>query len=160
MYAWLKAAVKPCGRKEYYSYIMVYVDDLLCIDLEPQQKYMDQVNESLKLKKGSVEKPKVCLGANCQINLSLTSGETCWGMSAKQYCWDEVKHVKSKLKESGHEFNKKFLSDLLYSPKGLFSNTEYKPELDATEPCNDDEAKYFMNLIGVLRWMCELGWSC
>ena len=83
---WFKAAVKPCGE-EYYSYIMVYVDDLLCIDLEPQ-KYMDRVNESFKLRRGSVEKkPKVYLGVNCQVNPSCTDSENCWGLSAEQYCW-------------------------------------------------------------------------
>ena len=151
---WFKAATKPDGE-EYYAYIMVYVDDLLCIDLNPKQ-YMDRVHESFKLKKGSVEKPKVYLGANCQMNPSRTAGEDCWGMSAEQYCRDAVKHVKTKLKESGHEFNRK-LSDPKYSPKGPFSNREYRPELDVSEPCNDEEAKYYMNLIGVLRWMCELG---
>ena len=72
------------------------------------------------------------------------------GMSAEQYCRNAVKHVKSKLTESGCEFNKK-LSDPPYFPKGLFLNKDYKPELDVTEPCNDGETKYYMNLIEILR---------
>ena len=33
----------------------------------------------------------------------------------------------------------------------------YRPELDITEVCNDEQYSYYANLIGVLRWMVELG---
>ena len=33
----------------------------------------------------------------------------------------------------------------------------YRPELDVTEACNDEQYGCFANLIGVLRWMVELG---
>ena len=80
------------------AYIMVYVDDLLCIEMNPQQ-YMDRVSESFKLKAGSVGPPKVYLGANCQQNPSRTPDVNCWGMSAEQYVGDAVKTVKAKLKK-------------------------------------------------------------
>ena len=151
---WMKAATKPNGE-EYYAYIMVYVDDLLCIGLNPQQ-YMDRVSESFKLKAGSVGPPKVYLGANCQQNPSRTPDVNCWGMSAEQYVRDAVKTVKTKLKKEGFEFNKK-LSDPKYRPRQPFSNVNYRPELDVTEACNDSQVSYYYNLIGVLRWMIELG---
>ena len=150
----MKAATKPNGE-EYYAYIMVYLDDLLCIGLNPQQ-YMDRVSELFKLKAGSVGPPKVYLGANCQQNPSRTPDVNCWGMSAEQYVRDAVKTVKTKLKKEGFEFNKK-LSDPKYSPKQPFSNVNYCPELDVTEACNDLQVSYYYNLIGVLRWMIELG---
>ena len=94
----MKAATKPNGE-EYYAYIMVYLDDLLCIGLNPQQ-YMDRVSELFKLKAGSVGPPKVYLGANCQQNPSRTPDVNCWGMSAEQYVRDAVKTVKTKLKKT------------------------------------------------------------
>ena len=60
------------------------------------------------------------------------------------------------MKEHGHEYNKK-LSDPSYSPKHPFSNINYCPELDVTDACNDEQYSYYANLIGVLRWMVELG---
>ena len=69
---WFKAVVKPSGE-EYYTYLLVYVDDLLCIDVEPM-KYMQLIKENFKIKEGSIKEPKVYLGANCQKNLSRTSG--------------------------------------------------------------------------------------
>ena len=77
-------------------------------------------------------------------------------MSCEQYVREAVKHVKDKLKNNGFEFNRK-LSDVNYSPQQPFTTQSYRPELDATLNCNDDEAIYYQNLIGVLRWIVELG---
>ena len=152
--AWFKAGVKPNGE-EYFSYLLVYVDDLLCIDCNPRQ-YMDQIEKSFKIKEGSIEQPRVYLGAICQMNQSRTDGVECWGMSTEQYCKEAVKNVKKQLKEYGYEYNKK-LSDPAYLPRQPFSNMNYRPQLDVTEACNDEEYSYYANLIGVLRWLVELG---
>ena len=144
---WFKPSVKSTGE-EYYTYLLVYVDDLLCIDKNPR-KYMEMIEQSFKIKEGSIGPPQVCLGANCQLNQSRTDGVDCWGMSSEQYCKEAVKNVKKKMKEQGFEFNKKLL-DPRYSPKHPFSNVNYKPELDVTEACNDEQYSYYANLIGVL----------
>ena len=52
---WYKAGVKPNGE-EYYSYLLVYVDNSLCIDCNPRQ-YMDQIERSFKIKEGSIKQP-------------------------------------------------------------------------------------------------------
>ena len=67
-----------------------------------------------------------------------------------------MKNVKKQLKEYGYEYNKK-LSDPVYLPRQPFSNVNYRPELDITEACNNEEYSYYANLIGVLRWLVELG---
>jgi hypothetical protein len=36
-------------------------------------------------------------------------------------------------------------------------STGYRPELDATPELHDRQANYFQGLIGVLRWVVELG---
>ena len=77
-------------------------------------------------------------------------------MSAELYCHEAMKNVKKKLKDNGFEYNRK-LSDVRYSLKQHFSNVNYPPELDVTEVCNDELYTYYANLIGVLRWMVELG---
>jgi hypothetical protein len=150
---WYKPATKPNGDK-YYTYLLIYVDDVICIDVNPK-KYIDQIGEVFTIKPGSAGPPSVYLGANIQKLESRSQGE-CWGMSCEQYVRDAIKHVKDKLKKDGWEFNRK-LSDTNYSPQQPFSTLNYRPELDSTMICNDDEASYYQNLIGVLRWIVELG---
>ena len=95
---WYKPSVKASGE-EYYTYLLVYVDDLLlCIDEHPK-KYMDMIERDFKIKEGSVGPPRVYLGANCQKIPSRTDGVDCWGMSTEQYCKEAVKNVKKKKKE-------------------------------------------------------------
>jgi hypothetical protein len=150
---WYKASTKPDGTK-YYAYLLIYVDDVICIDTNPKQ-YIDQIDSVFKIKEGSAGPPTVYLGANIQ-KLQSRSGGECWGMSCEQYVRDAIKHVKDKLKRDGLEFNRK-LSDPLYSPQQPFSTQKYKPELDSSHLCSDQEANYYQNLIGVLRWIVELG---
>lgn len=150
---WYKANTKADGTK-YYTYLLIYVDDVICIDTDPK-KYIDMIGEIFKIKEGSAGPPTVYLGANIQRVCSRTQGE-CWGMSCEQYVRDAIKHVKDKLKQDGWEFNKK-LSDTKYSPQQPFSCAKYRPEIDASILCSDNEANYFQNLIGVLRWIVELG---
>jgi hypothetical protein len=151
---WYKPNTKPDGF-QYYSYIMVYVDDLMIID-QNLMHYMSQIQSRFKVKENSIGPPSVYLGANFQKIESRVPGKMCWGGSSEQYVKEAIKQVKSKLAENGHRYNRK-LSDISSSPRQPFSSPKYKPELDTSEPCNDDEATYFQNLIGILRWIVELG---
>ena len=38
-----------------------------------------------------------------------------------------------------------------------FSTASYRPELDVTEYCDDKQVTLFQSLVGILRWLCELG---
>jgi len=133
---------------------MVYVDDLLCIDLDPK-KHIDAIGSVFKMKDGSTGQPKVYLGSNC-LKVEFRSGGECWAMSAEQYVTDTVKTVKQRLKDDGYEFNKK-LSDTKYSPKQPFTCAKYRLELEVSEMCSDAKANFYQNLIGILRWIIELG---
>ena len=33
----------------------------------------------------------------------------------------------------------------------------YRPETDMTDPLNPDRASYYQTMIGVMRWMVEIG---
>ena len=35
--------------------------------------------------------------------------------------------------------------------------TDYRPELDGSDELDDKRTTYFQGLIGILRWICELG---
>jgi hypothetical protein len=57
----MRAKTKPDGF-QYWSYIMVYTDDLLVIDHEPQV-IMDYMASCYTLKSGSVMEPDSFLGS-------------------------------------------------------------------------------------------------
>ena len=78
---WYCPGVKPNGE-EFYTYLLVYVDDILCIDID-QMRYLRQIEKSFKIKEGSIGPPEVYLGANCQLNPTRIKGVDCWGMSAE-----------------------------------------------------------------------------
>jgi len=50
-----KAKVKDDGLK-YYAYLVIYVDDILCIDINPKAT-IDSIGEFFRIKKGSVSQP-------------------------------------------------------------------------------------------------------
>jgi hypothetical protein len=59
---WLRPAIKH-GGAQYYKYILVYVDVILAISLDPQS-IMDTLSEHYTLKAGSVRAPKEYLGSD------------------------------------------------------------------------------------------------
>jgi hypothetical protein len=70
-------------------------------------------------------------------------------MSCDLYVKRAVKEVQRTLVEG----NEKPLPKKVVTPL----TTGYCPELDATPELNEEKANYFQGLIGVLRWMIELG---
>ena len=38
-----------------------------------------------------------------------------------------------------------------------FSNVKYRPELDVTKLCSEEEHQFYQQMIGILRWTIELG---
>lgn len=75
-YLYLRAACKPNGT-EYYEYMLVYVDDILCVShaTAPIMKDLDRL---YRLKEGSVGPPTRYLGADIGI-IANEFGKECWG---------------------------------------------------------------------------------
>ena len=74
---WYIAPVKSNGEK-YYSYLLIYVDNVISIDMEPR-KNIETIGETFKIEPGSAGSSSVYLGANIQ-KLSSRSGGDCWGI--------------------------------------------------------------------------------
>ena len=150
---WYKAATDTAGNK-YYSYILVYVDDLLIIDKIPQ-RYMKQIQESFTVKPDSIEEPKTYLGADIS-KVYYPDNSYAWTMGSYTYVKKAIKNLKAKMAKDGLEFNKK-LSDPAISVPQPLSSVSYRPELDTSVLCNDEQVTLFQNVIGILRWVVELG---
>jgi hypothetical protein len=54
---WLRSTINP-GGAQYYKYILVYVDDIMAISIDPQS-IMDTLSEHYTLKAGKVRAPKL-----------------------------------------------------------------------------------------------------
>ena len=150
---WYKASSKPDGTR-YYAYILVYVDDILIIDINPE-KYMSMLKENYTVRDSSIGPPTTYLGADVG-KINYPDGTYAWTMSSNTYVKEAIRNVKKRLEEDGFIFNKK-LSDKSISCPQPFSSLSYRPELDTSAECTPEQSTYYQNLIGVLRWIVELG---
>ena len=149
-----KARTKEDGQT-YYSYLIIYVDDVLYCDIDPGP-VMAQINSGFRLKNDKIEVPKMYLGTNVK-DWEYTDdngvNRSCWALGAESYIKEAVRIV-GKLME---KYNLKYSSTRRFGRKTPFSNSDYRPELDATLYCPPETITVFQNIIGILRWICELG---
>ena len=150
---WMKAATDANGFK-HYSYILVYVDDLLIIDKQPM-RYMKMIQQDFTVKPDSIERPTAYLGAEIG-KVTYPDGSYAWTMGAQGYVKKVVNNVKKRLEEDHLRFNKK-LSDPAISAPQPFSAVSYRPELDTSLECDPEQVTFYQNIIGILRWVVELG---
>eukprot|EP00804_Cyclotella_cryptica_P031327 CCRYP_011128-RA/>CCRYP_011128-RA protein AED:0.39 eAED:0.39 QI:0/-1/0/1/-1/1/1/0/181 len=111
---------------------------------------MDKINSFLPLKPDSVGPPEMYLGAKLKRK-TFEDGTTAWGLLPTKYVQQAVKNVKIFLKN-----NLKGRFSLPKQGNSLFP-CDYAPKEDVTPLLKPGVATYYMRLIGVLRWMCELG---
>ena len=137
---------------EYYSYLVVYVDDVLCIHKSPST-VLNIINRDYRLKEPP-ECPTMYLGAD--ISKYYVGGETngiqCWAMSADSHVKKALEVVQNRMRECSVMF--KHSNKTAENP---FSSQSYKPELDITELCNEEQVQFFQSLVGIMRWLCEIG---
>ena len=138
--------------EEYYSYLVVYVDDVLSIHKDPD-KVLNIVNRDYRLKEPP-ECPTMYLGADISKYLidDDMSGTTCWTMSADNHVKKALEVVQARLNADDVYFkgSKK-------TPEHPLSSQSYRPELDTTELCNDVQTQLYQSLIGIMTWLCEIG---
>lgn len=143
---YIRPQVKPDGTK-YYEYLLVYVDDIMCISHEPEVT-MKAIAGLYRLKNDEVAPPDRYLGANVG-KYQLPDGRWVWSISANDYVKSAVKNLRETLKSEGRDLPMKDAERPF--PKS------YRPELDMSPMLDDEMANRYMHLIGVLRWACELG---
>jgi len=141
---WMRPAMKPDGFK-YYEYILAYVDDLLCISHHPLDS-LNGVRAKFTLKGDKIEPPDDYLGATLKLE-ETANGYPAWTQSAMKYVNASVANVEEK-------FGK-------FSPTARHFNApfppNYRPETDCSPELKEEGHRYYQELIGVLRWACELG---
>jgi hypothetical protein len=85
---WMKAETRPDDGVSYWAYILVYVDDILCVHHDPGSP-LAKLDEYFKMKEGSSQVPTFYLGAKLKKTV-LHNGVVAWGMSSSKYVQSDV----------------------------------------------------------------------
>jgi hypothetical protein len=112
---------------------------------------MDNLDKVYKLKDGSVKEPDTYLGALIKkwaVDGSTDPTKEKWAMSSDPYVKRAIEEVERELEEIGMMLGTKAATPL---------SQGYRPELDVSTELDAQRTNYYQGLIGVLRWMCELG---
>ena len=149
---WYRAATKADGTK-YYEYVLIYVDDILTISEVPKD-VMETLSRLYRLKEDPTtgkkyDRPTRYLGADIgHYYFDDDSKKPRWYMSSDTYVKNAIKTAEEHLDKQGLRLKTKVTATL---PAG------YRPELDISEELKDRGATQFQEVIGILRWMVELG---
>ena len=146
---WMRKDTKPDGTF-YYSYILVYVDDILIVSHAPTV-YMDRLSKHYYVKKNSIGPPKLYLGTAYK-QVTDRSGKKAWASSTDQYVREATSIVFDRMELMGFKLTKRHKS-----PEHPFSSETYRPELDLSDPCDSSEHQFFQQTVGIARWMIEIG---
>ena len=140
---WFRPATKSDGTR-YYQYVLLYTDDIFAIMEEPEKFLREELGNYLALKEKSIGPPTQYLGNK----VTLENAKKCWSLSSSQYIQNIVKNVEDYRSKCG-------LVPLPRVKSPWPSN--YRPEVDVTPELTSIQALYFQSLIGILRWIIELG---
>jgi len=146
---WYKAETRPSDGSRYYAYILCYVDDILCIHDDPMT-VLNRINDYMPLKPGSVGDPDIYLGAKLR-RTRLENNVFAWSLSPSKYVEQAVKNCRQHLKDK---------LNARYQIPARADNpfpVDYKPEMDTSDPLDPEHSSFYQHLIGVMRWMVELG---
>ena len=135
---WRRPAKKADG-KEYYEYILSYVNDLLLIS-EDATKVHQGFQVLFKFKDDKIAHPEVYLGA--QLDTMTVNGFEGWTMSSQKYIKapiDNVEEVPAKT------------SQRLPTKCGTLLKSGYRPELDTSPELKQDGLQRYQEQIGMLH---------
>lgn len=143
---WMRPAIKEDGFK-YWEYLLIYVDDCLCVSHAPEKVLKRIQGEGFTLKDGKMEPPDTYLGATL-TTMTNDEGTECWAMSSDKYCAAMIQNVEDVLQKKGLRLPSKCVTPL---------RSGYKPELDCTGELKADGLQWYQEMIGSLRWAVEIG---
>jgi hypothetical protein len=107
-YLWMKEETSPDDGVKYWAYILIYVDDFLCVHHDPGTS-LDQIDKYFKMKPGSIMEPTFYLGAKLKKTV-MPNGMVDWGMSSSKYVQSAVQNMQEYLKKNGDRKLKKKVS--------------------------------------------------
>jgi hypothetical protein len=112
---------------------------------------MRSLGQRFTLKDGSIKEPTTYLGVDIKkfrIPNSDDPDEVRWA-------FESTSHVKKAIKDLERELEEVDLRLLPNAKTPLSSG--YRPELDLSPELGSKQLNYYQGLVGVLRWICEIG---
>ena len=149
MDVWRRPSIKSDGRTKYYEYLFVYTDDVIAISENPKA-ILDKLNTFYLLKPDSIKEPTTFLGATISKHRLDGDDYFTWAIGSKDYLLEALRVVKQRISA------KKYCLQLKSKVSATLPSG-YKPELDSTPYVDDETGTLYMQLIGILRWLVELG---
>ena len=143
---WIRPAKRSNGE-DYYEYVLLYVDDCLVISENAERILRDEIHPNFTLKPESIMPPSQYLGGKLS-SVTLVTGQKAWSFSPSQYVQEAVRNVEDYLKRKGMKLTSNNKTPMV---------TSYRPELDVSQELEGVDAAYYQSLIGILRWIVELG---
>ena len=143
---WLRPAKKADGA-EYYEYVLLYTDDVLVISERGEDVLRNGIGKYFELKEESIGPPDRYLGGRLR-KVMLENGVQAWAFGSSQYVQEAVKNVEQYLARRDRKLPAKAETPI---------RTSYRPELDVSAVLNPMDVAYYQSLVGILRWIVELG---
>jgi hypothetical protein len=166
---WFRLSKRSTGE-EYYEYVLLYVNNVLVVSEKAEAVLRKEIGKDWILKEESIGPLSKYLGGKLR-EVTLKSGVKCWAFGSCQYVQSAVNNVVDHLQKKGnyvpdhlrqkgtklpaaHQAKHGLL--LPYkAPNPLSSGCP--PELDVTSELGEAYALYYHTLVGILRWIVELG---
>ena len=87
----LRPAIKP-ESEDYYDYVLMYVDNILEISIDPTEILKSMEGKTVKYNNGKIDPPEIYLGARLQRNM--INGNMCWTINSYEYITATVQTIK------------------------------------------------------------------
>ena len=110
------------------------------------------VNRDYRLKEPP-DCPTMYLGADIykyHVNGDI-SGTGCWSMSSDSHVKKSLGVVQDRLQK----YNVKFKGSNK-TAEHPFSSQSYRPEIDVTKECDEEQVQFYQSLVGIMRWLFEI----
>ena len=120
-----KDEFRPEDKLEQYSYILCYLDDIFCINHDPDNVF-NELNRYVPLKPNSVKSP--------------------WSTSQSKYIQEAIRIFKEYVVKHWSKDHK-----LPKRAENPFKSCYY-PELDMSLVLGPDKEPCYQSLIGIMRW--------
>ena len=99
---WMREGIKEDGS-QHWEYVLLYVDDCLCISANAEYVLRNKIGKYFKLKEASIGPPDKYLGGKMR-QVEMENGTSTWSFSSSQYVQAVVKNVETYLKEKLKKF--------------------------------------------------------
>ena len=106
---------------------------------------MEDIKKYFTIKDDKYGSLDTYLGSNIE-KVQLDDGSYAWRMHSQHYVKSLIQTIEDLLLEDGRELKGTFKQKTHSGPL----STSYKPELDNSQPCSEEHASHFRQIIGIL----------